>query len=608
VSGFVLVLGRRGERIEDSVLRKVAAPLASHGAGGLVTRRIGDERVDVGAGYALSCARDGAAAGPLRDAAGTWLAADVRLDGREELRRALESQGVRVTPNDTDEALVLAAWRAWGEHAASRLRGDFSFALWDATTRVLYCARDAMGVRPLYFAASEDAFVCSNSLAAVRAHPAAGVRLHEPALVSFLQCGYNTDLSSTTFADVRRLPPGHQMVVRGDGPVEDPRRHWDFPHPHSLTYRRGEEYEEHFRAVLGEAVRDRVRVPRVALLLSGGLDSTTLAATLRQVAPEAEVLAITTSARAVLPDDDEARLAGLVAHRLQMRHEVIDDVPEPFGHLDEPGFGTPEPFDDPTLGGWRRLAARMAAFAPVAFMGEDGDALFAPPGLVTMLRTRGAWDVLPSVARHVMAHGRPPYLGLWLRERLGHFGRRAPGSPPEPVPWLRSAVVERYAVPCDRPKVTQAARPEVQASLSTALWQSLHDGCGPEWSGAALEMRWPLLDTRVLEFALAIPPVPWCQHKALVRSAFRRDLPLEVLARKKSPLHGYSEWQVARWRSRWDGRLPPLHARVAALVDPAQVLPRLRSGTTGDALAALRVIVLNQWLEQLDAAAPTRWP
>jgi asparagine synthase (glutamine-hydrolysing) len=599
VSGFVVVLRRDGGRVDDALLERLAAPLAGRGPNGVVAHRVADTQGELGMVHAFLRAREGATVGPHCDDAGAWLAGDVRLDARDELRKALERSGIAVPPDAADEALVLAAWRAWGEGAASRIRGDFSFALWDGPRRILYCARDAMGVRPLYYAERDGVFVCSNALDAVRAHPAVGARLHELALVSFLQCGYNTELTSTMFEDVRRLAPAHQVVVRGDGPAETPRRHWTFPQPAPLHYPRGEDYATHYRAVLDQAVRDRARVPRLALLLSGGLDSTSLAVTLRRVVPNVEQLAITSSLSAVQPDD-EARLAGLVTSRHGLRHEIVTDVPEPFGHLSEAGFHTPEPFDDPTLGGWRRVAQRIAAFTPVAFLGEDGDALFSPPGLVTMLRTRAPLEVLWSVARYAVAHAHAPYLGFWLGERLRHGGRRAPSPLDAPAPWIRPALIARHGVPRDQPEVTHPTRPEVQAALSSALWQSLHDGCDPDWTGAALEVRWPFLDTRLLEFTLSLPPVPWCQGKALVRRAFRNDLPDEILSRPKSPLRGYSEWQVARWRAGWDGRLPPLHAWTAELVDPSKLLPTLQEGTVSDVLAAWRVFALDQWFRNID--------
>jgi asparagine synthase (glutamine-hydrolysing) len=396
--------------------------------------------------------------GPHRSSRGAWLAGDIRIDGQGELRDALAASGASVPGNATDEALVLAAWHAWGEDAVARLRGDFSFALWDPARRVLLCARDAFGVRPLYYADLGDAFVCSNVLSAVRAHPAVTSRLHEPAIVSFLCHGFNIDLTTTTFADIRRLAPAHQLAVSLESAGGATRRHSSFPAPTPLVYRREEEYVERYRELLGRAVQDRLRVPRVAIMLSGGLDSTSLAATVRRVSPGTEVLAITTDVSAFSPNDD-ARLAAEVAQRLGLRHEIVRETPAQLDHLRDTEFRAPEPLDEPEYAEWRRLARHISVETPVVFVGEDGDALFQPPGLLTMLRTWPAADVLARVARYTISHRHHPHLGLWLRRRLREFGMARP--PVVPL-WVR-----REALAPHRPAAGSGSAPPSDAAART---------------------------------------------------------------------------------------------------------------------------------------------
>ena len=522
-------------------------------------------------------------AGPVRatgiadPSVGTWIVGDVRLDARDELRDALRVAGRAAPRGATDIELVLAAWHAWGETATDHLRGDFSFALWDAGRRMLFCARDALGVRPLYWAEPGDHFICSNTLDAVRAHPLVSPRLHTPAIVSFLERGYNDDTSTTSFADIRRLAPAHQLIVRADSRAGTPTRYWSFPVPEPLRLRSDREYIERFRDVLGSAVRDRLRGDNAGILLSGGLDSTSLAATARRVAPDVKLFAWTDDMGPSAPPD-EVRLAKQVAARLALPHEVTLHKGRTLAHLTDAVSRTPEPLDEPEWNGWRDQLARVSAKTSTLIIGEDGDALFRPPGLLTMLRSWPAHDVIRRVIAYTISYRHHPHLGVWLSRRLN-------------APFMRL------------PRGPHRTRPDAVGYLSNPIWQSVLETAQPAYTGVALEMVWPLLDTRVIEFVFSIPPVPWCQRKELMRQSFRGELPDEVLSRKKSPLHGFSERQVAEWRVTQRTPVWSFGEAIREFVDTQSVANTLQSGSVESVLVAWRVLSLDRWLESERSAS-----
>ena len=493
-----------------------------------------------------------------------WIVGHVRLDGREALRDALGAAGVATPRTASDLDLVLFAWRAWRETSTERLRGDFSFAIWDSKQRVLFCARDPLGVRPLYWARSGITFVCSNELEALRAHASVSSRLHWPAIESFLRVGYNDDLATTSFADIRRLPPAHQLVIGAEAGAIVPRRYWDFPVPEPLRLSRDEEYIERFREVLGEAVRDRLREDRAAILLSGGLDSTSIAATAHRVAPGVSLHAWTHDMSPFAPDDEVALATG-VAARLNMPIDIVRDDLDPLAQLDSPRFHTPEPLEEPEWIPWIRLLRRIESDAPVLIIGDDGDALFRPPGLITMLRAWPAADVFRRVLAYTLSHRRRPHLGL--------RARRITGAAAHPV------------------------RPEAVRQLSNPVWQSVLEPSQRAYTGVALDIVWPLLDTRVIEFVFSIPPVPWCQKKELLRRAFKDELTDAIVTRRKAPLRGFCEAQVAQWRADKRSSLIVLSDRVREFVDSTRTLDTLRRGSTECALAMWRVLILDQWLQ-----------
>ncbi len=105
--------------------------------------------------------------------------------------------------------------------------------------------------------------------------------LNDAAILDFLLAGLNCDNATTTFRDVRRLPPAHSLTISAEG--SRVKRYWEPSIDGRIRYRREEEYVEHFQALLREAVADRMRTDRMGIFLSGGLDSSSIAATAREL-------------------------------------------------------------------------------------------------------------------------------------------------------------------------------------------------------------------------------------------------------------------------------------------------------------------------------------
>ncbi len=536
--------------------------------------------------FAVAAARTGAR--PALHVDGTLMVAgDVRLDDRNGLQTRLG-----ISAHD-DLALVAAAWRTWGVCAPDHLRGDFSFVVWDGAAQTLLGARDGMGVRPLYYAQTRTALVISNVLDAVRAADGVPSSLHDPAVRSFLERGWNADTTATTFASIRRLAPGTMLAQVGENPL-NVRTHWTIPDPEPLSLARDEDYLERYRALLSAAVRDRLEAPSTLILLSGGVDSPTVAAAAAgAAATPVRLLSVTTRASDV-EDLTESRLAAAVAARLGIPNELIASETDP---RPEAARQTPEPYDDPEFASNSAMLRTLADSASVVFDGEDGDALFAAPGLVPMLRRYPVAAVLMRCLGYTLRFGHHPYMGFWLARRLGLMRDARAVAPTWLTPHARSlADAAEPALPRNR------ARPEAAARLSGSIWQSVMDGSDRAWHGAPIEVRWPLLDARILEFVFAIPPVPWCQRKHLARRAYAADLPTEVVSRPKTTVGGYHQRLVDGWRARTGANIAPLHERTRELVDPAELGRVLRTGGTEEVLAAWRAVQFDQWIRGARAA------
>ena len=168
--------------------------------------------------------------------------------------------------------LILDAYEKWGDDCVKHLLGDFAFAIWDDRRKRLFCARDHFGVKPFFYTHIGDNFNFSSTLNELKV----STELNEIAIGDYLLFGVNQDQSTTVFKDIQRLPPGHTLIVENN--QIKIQRYWTPSLPAEIRFRDPDSYVERFLELLTLAVTDRLRTDRVAISMSGGLDSTSLAA------------------------------------------------------------------------------------------------------------------------------------------------------------------------------------------------------------------------------------------------------------------------------------------------------------------------------------------
>ncbi len=216
---------------------------------------------------------------PIVDSvAGVSLVADLRLDNREELAEALAIDSVALTKL-ADSALLMRAYRKWGEGCAERLLGDFAFAIWDASARKLFLGRDHMGTRYVHYYRGRDFFVFSTEKKGLWAIAGAPRRLDDFKVGQRLTLDMNHVGGATLFQDVFGVLGGTIMTVAADGAVSS-RRYWE-PHADPSHLGRDEAYYiATYRRLMAEAVQCRLRraTRPVGLFMSGGFDSAAIAA------------------------------------------------------------------------------------------------------------------------------------------------------------------------------------------------------------------------------------------------------------------------------------------------------------------------------------------
>ena len=463
------------------------------------------------------------------------VAADARLDNRDELCSAF---GLRPSEREAidDAELVLRAFKRWGRDCADRLLGDFAFAVYDERKRELFLARDPVGVRPLYYALGKRRLVFGTSVDSVLAAEDVRDELDEIMIADTLTRFFVDDRERTFFRAVRRLPAGHALVfARGKVRLH---RHW---RPEKLPRRRPASDDaalEEVLELLDLALRDRLTGGPVGVELSGGLDSTAVTALTvrhleREGRPQPFALTLLPPPKAPLPEghqrEYDAALLVAKSLNLQVRYHAysVDDLVRA---LRADAF-----FPGRASSGMLPLAKELGVRVLIGgYGGDQGGVSHNGNGDCNELLLRGR---LLRFLRVAKARGRsPPRLFALLclellHPRLPALLRRLRDRPPPPAQ-------PRWLVNPDFAQRVRPSPPKVRRTLGVRHLQlrmlrsgqkafALEEGAAA-CAAHGLETRYPMLDRRLLEFALRLPPDYYWrdgQDRWLMRRAIARLLP-----------------------------------------------------------------------------------
>src|SRR6185369_6416038 len=177
-------------------------------------------------------------------------------------------------------AIVMAAYEKWGTAFPQRIIGDFAFSLWDPASRTLLLARDPVGARLLFYYVDTNRCICASRLEPLLEFPGVQLEINDEYVAGYLSLHPGEGL--TPYKNIHAVPPAHLTIVR-DGKAVC-RRFWGLDPDKEIRYRTDREYEEHFLALLSEAVRTRLRADGpVWADLSGGLDSSSIVCVANEV-------------------------------------------------------------------------------------------------------------------------------------------------------------------------------------------------------------------------------------------------------------------------------------------------------------------------------------
>lgn len=540
----------------------------------------------------------------VRSESGHLIVGRIRLDAKADLRRALgPDAGAAASDLGVEDArLALRAYEKWGDSFAARLDGDFSFALWDVAQSILLCGRDRLGVRPLFWTQTTQALFVSDDLEALPRPTERTWSLDPVWIAGYLTDAIDVPAHATVYADVVRVPPATVVAFSDRGQSE--RRYWQLTLDEPFWPKDPREVPRRFRDHVTAAVADRIpgATGPVGIAMSGGLDSTTLAAITAECIPDrSRVFAQSRVYRSLIPDDEE-RFCRLTADKLAIPLNLIDQAAVSYDPVWWQRDATPpEPSDSIVSASFEaEIAAEMAQKSAVWFYGEGPDNALTfewRPYLRWLWRGR-RWSRLSRALTDlvVTTPRREWKLGF---QRLARGGKPwIDASPPVDLDWLSTPFATsadlsaRAASMHEARRSAHAWRPKAMNSFASSIWPSLLEEMDPVLHRQPIEWRHPYLDRRVIEFLIAVPPLPWSRGKQIIRASMAGRLPDEVLKRPKTPVaHDILALFLLRHP------LPPLTpaSPVAHYIDPDRLAAYAE--TTGDTYPLLKAHILNHWMQ-----------
>jgi len=468
-----------------------------------------------------------------------WITFNGEIYNFLELRQELESAGHRFRSH-TDTEVMLAAYDQWGLQCVERFVGMFAFAMWDAPRRRLWLVRDRLGKKPLYYSDSHGTLRFASELKAIVADDAVPRDIDADAIRLYLRYGY-VPSPHTIYSSVRKLPPAHYLICENG--AMSVRRYWD---PVPLALGRASltdaEAEAQLETRLANAVRQRM-IADVPLggFLSGGIDSSLIVALMQE---QSAAPVKTFTIRFDNPELNEADHAAAVARHLRTEHhEQTCDQRQMLDVVDRLADMFDEPFADSSAVPTYLVSKIARELVTVALSGDGGDELFLGYPRYRFHSQAAVALRMPRTLRRAVAFGadrlptrrlrriadvlrsdeRDQYSRLISEDIATLTSRPSPDGPAYADALARSGALSRD----DRAGLLD---------LVSYLPEDILTKVDRASMAVSLEVRAPLLDHRVVEFALGLPSSLKRRGRTtkwLLRTLLYKRVPRELIDRPK---------------------------------------------------------------------------
>ena len=505
---------------------------------------------------------------PMSNEDGTvWVVYNGEIYNFEELRADLVARGHRFK-STTDTEVIVHLYEELGDACVAKFRGMFAFALWDDRNKRLLIARDRVGIKPLYFAHTSRSLVFGSELESILEDPDVVRRVDAEAIDRFLTY-YYVPGDRTLFQGIRKLPPAHYLTVeRG---IVRTHEYWDLPTEPASTARSYDDAKAELEGLLSQTVADHLisDVP-VGVLLSGGVDSTgVLSHAVKHSDQPLHTFTMGFEGQGFADERPYARLGadafGTEHHEISMAaSDFRDFLPRYVWRMEEPVCEPPAI----ALYFVSRLARNTGV--KVVLSGEGGDEAFGGyqtyRNLLLLERQEGVWQPRParSLARNACAERRG---GTPVRSLCRHgvatpadyyFSRTA--SPftgfnrRKPELYSDSFLRRVDGAPSAEPtrqlfeRIPHGSNLQQMLYVDSKSWlpDDLLIKADKMTMATSVELRVPLLDFRVLEFAGSLPDsfkVSGWRLKRILKDVLSGSVPSAILERKKTGFPvPYASW------------------------------------------------------------------
>jgi asparagine synthase (glutamine-hydrolysing) len=497
-----------------------------------------------------------------------WIVFNGEIYNYPDLTSMLKHRGHRFY-TQTDTEVIVHAYEELGDEFIHHLNGMFAFALWDSRRQRLLLARDRMGIKPLYYTKVGSTLVFGSELKAILAHPGIERKINLVALNEYLSFEY-IPTPLTIFHNIFKLPPGH-LLEFVDGDIEI-KKYWDLSLARSENVQphRIEEYETQLLEVLRDVVhKELISDVPVGILLSGGLDSSTVASIATEFVPDIKTFSITMEDSSF----DESKHAWLVAKHLNTRHYELTLTPDhAIDLLPDIGQALDEPIGDSSIIPTLLVSQFARQYVKVALGGDGGDEMFSGyttfqahrlveyyerfvPGMVR-------WHLVPWITENLPISYDNISVDFKLKKFISGGGVPAvvrhhrwlgsftPNQKKRLIkPWAQIREKDTYDIAfshlqtCDaRELINQLLYCDVKLYLEGDILFKVDRAS----MANSLETRVPLLNHTLVEYMAGVPhqfKLKGLTTKYLLRRAMRNRLPKQIVQRSKK---GFN-FPVAKW-------------------------------------------------------------
>lgn len=548
MSGLVALFDRTGSGVDHDLGRTMLDRIDHRGPDGRGLWR--DDCIALGHQQLHSTPESKYDQQPYRDDE-LVVVADARLDNRGELLARLPlPDSDQPVP---DSHLLLAAYRKWGSRCVDHLIGAYAFVIWDMDDDTVFCARDHLGVKPLYYYQSDDVFAAASELKSLLTIPSVSKVADEEKIGEFL-VGIFDDKERTYYRNLRRLAPAHTMTVRSDDTIQ--RQYWDLDPTRTISLNSDAAYERRFRELFDQAVECRLRTPgQIGTSLSGGLDSSSITVTARELISADDPLHTFSNVYNDAPSSDEREFIetvtereGIIPHYVFMDEVgMFEDQKQMIQYYDVP------PHDTMHHAIWERVKRADEASVDILLEGVFGDsAVGYGLGLLAELFRTGHWrqlfDELQALSdlvnvstshlfvQNVVVPLLPPALHRYCRKLRGKpilDEKKNPALDREFVrrSQIRAKLKERKT---SFPFFRETDRHRQRRSLLSGLLTVSLEVSDLVYSAFGIEPRYPFADKRLVEFSLAMPPTQHLSNgwtRSIIRRSLSDRLPEEIRTR-----------------------------------------------------------------------------